>query len=140
MSCNGVFGTIAIPDLALQGAPFSQFSDNDRIDKVYVLLDNSDVKLEPLIENITFERRSLSFMQHRNKGLKENLEWMLTQAEQTEQGRRLQSSDGKEVVKQVKRYLRCVDRFLTLLMLCVHMTSGQPGRGSEIMTMHFPLP
>jgi hypothetical protein len=38
-------------------------------------------------------------------------------------------------VKQVKRYLRCVDRFLTLLIVCVHITSGQLGRGSEITTM-----
>ena len=35
----------------------------------------------------------------------------------------------------MKRYLRCVDRFLMLLMICVHVTSGQPGRGSEITTM-----
>ncbi|KAF1956343.1 hypothetical protein CC80DRAFT_363540, partial [Byssothecium circinans] len=62
-------------------------------------------------------------------------QWMLTRAEQSEQGRRLQSSDGRWNVKQVKRYLRQVDRFLTLLMVCVHMTSGQPGRGSEVTTM-----
>ncbi|KAF1955660.1 hypothetical protein CC80DRAFT_415022 [Byssothecium circinans] len=35
----------------------------------------------------------------------------------------------------VKRYLRQVDHFLTLLIVCVHMTSGQPGRGSEVTTM-----
>lgn len=63
------------------------------------------------------------------------LAWMLTRAEQTEQGRRLQSSDGRWNVKQVKRYLRCVDRFLALLMICVHVTSGQTGRGSEITTI-----
>jgi hypothetical protein len=28
-----------------------------------------------------------------------------------------------------------VDRFLTLLMVCVHITLGQPGRGLEITTM-----
>jgi hypothetical protein len=38
-------------------------------------------------------------------------------------------------VKQVKQYLRCVDYFLTLLIVCVHMTSGQLGRGLEITTM-----
>ena len=60
---------------------------------------------------------------------------MLTQAEQSEQGRKLQSSDGKWRVKQVKQYLRQVNRFLALLMVCVHMTSGQPRRGSEVTTM-----
>jgi hypothetical protein len=62
---------------------------------------------------------------------------MLTQAKRTEQGRGLYLSDGKWNVKQVRRYLRCVDRFLTLLLVCVHMTSGQPGRGSEVTTMRF---
>ena len=31
--------------------------------------------------------------------------------------------------------MRCVDCFLTLLIVCVHITSGQPGRGSEITTL-----
>ena len=93
------------------------------------------VKLDELVDDVTFERRGVSFVQHRDNGLKDKLEWMQTQAGQTEQGRRLQLSDGQWNVKQVKRYLRCIDRFLTLLMVCVHMTSGQPGRGSEITTM-----
>jgi hypothetical protein len=93
------------------------------------------VKLEQLIDDFTFERRGMSFVQHRDNGLRDKLEWMLTRAQQTKQDRRLQSSDGQWSVKQVKRYLRCVDRFLTLLMVCVHITSGQLGRGSEITTM-----
>jgi hypothetical protein len=93
------------------------------------------VKLKQLIDNVTFERQGVSFVQHRDNDLKDKLEWMLTRAEQTEEGRKLQSSDGQWNLKQVKRYLRCVDHFLTLLMVCVHITSGQPGRGSEITTM-----
>lgn len=31
--------------------------------------------------------------------------------------------------------MRQIDCFLELLLVCVHMTSGQPGRGSEVMTM-----
>lgn len=60
---------------------------------------------------------------------------MLTQAKQTKQGCRLQTRNRQWRVKQIKRYLRCVDCFLTLLIVCVHMTSGQPGRGLEITTM-----
>ena len=93
------------------------------------------VKLKRLVDDVTFERRGVSFVQHRDNGLQDKLVWMLTRAEQVEQGRRLQSSNGQWNVKQVKRYLRSVDRFLTLLLVCVHMTSGQPGRGSEITTM-----
>ena len=74
-------------------------------------------------------------MQHHDNKLRDKLAWMLTRTEQTEQGRRLQLSNGQWNIKQVKRYLRCVDRFLMLLMTCVHVTSGQPGRGSEITTM-----
>jgi hypothetical protein len=99
--------------------------------------DRFAVKLKRLVDDVTFEQRGVSFFQQRDNGLKNKLEWMLTQAEQTEAGRRLQSSDGKWNVKQVKRYLRCVDRFLTLLMVCVHMTSGQPGRESEITTIRY---
>jgi hypothetical protein len=51
------------------------------------------VKLEQLIDNVTFKRRGVSFVQHSDNGLKDKLEWMLTQAQQTEQGRKLQLSD-----------------------------------------------
>lgn len=51
------------------------------------------VKLDILVDDVTFERRGVSFVQHRDNGLKDKLEWMLTQAEQTKQGRRLQSSE-----------------------------------------------
>ena len=48
---------------------------------------------------------------------------------------RLQTSDGRWRGKRVREYLRQVDRFLELLLGCVHIESGQPARGSEIMTM-----
>ena len=35
----------------------------------------------------------------------------------------------------MREYLREVDRFLALLLGCVHIESGQPARGSEIVTM-----
>jgi superfamily II DNA helicase RecQ len=48
---------------------------------------------------------------------------------------RLQTLDGRWRGKRVGQYLRQVDRFLELLLFCVHVTSGQPGRGSEITTI-----
>jgi hypothetical protein len=51
------------------------------------------VKLEQLIDDVTFERRGVSFVRHSDNGLKDKLEWMLTRAQQTKQGRKLQSSD-----------------------------------------------
>jgi hypothetical protein len=35
----------------------------------------------------------------------------------------------------VRQYLRQVNRFLEVLLCSVHVTSGQPGRGSEITTI-----
>ena len=35
----------------------------------------------------------------------------------------------------MREYLREVDRFLALLLGCVHMESGQLARGSKIITM-----
>src|ERR1051325_22843 len=60
---------------------------------------------------------------------------MLQRARSEEGGMRLQTLDGRWRGKRVGQYLRQVDRFLELLLFCVHVTSGQPGRGSEITTI-----
>ncbi|KAF2179190.1 hypothetical protein K469DRAFT_597110, partial [Zopfia rhizophila CBS 207.26] len=60
---------------------------------------------------------------------------MLHQVIQTAGGRELRSSDGTWNVKKVKRYLRRVDYFLGLMLAGDHVSSGQPGRGSEVTTM-----
>lgn len=60
---------------------------------------------------------------------------MLHQAMQTIASRQLRSGDGTWDVKQVKRYLRRVDQFLGLMLTGVHISYGQPGRGSEVTTM-----
>jgi hypothetical protein len=36
------------------------------------------VKLEQLVDDVTFERRGVSFVQHCDNGLKDKLAWMLT--------------------------------------------------------------
>ncbi|EOA84444.1 uncharacterized protein SETTUDRAFT_72551, partial [Exserohilum turcica Et28A] len=56
-------------------------------------------------------------------------------ARSKEGGMRLQTLDGRWRGKRVGQYLRQVDWFLELLLFCVHVTSGQPGRGSEITTI-----
>jgi hypothetical protein len=37
----------------------------------------------------------------------------------------------------VLRYLRKVDRFRELLLLYMHLTGGQPARGTEMTTLRF---
>jgi superfamily II DNA helicase RecQ len=97
--------------------------------------DRFAIRLEGLVDDITFTRRGVSFVCQRDNALDGGLPWMLNRLLQSREGQKLRSSDGKWKTKQVKRYLRQVDRFLELLMVCVHVTSGQPGRGSEITTM-----
>ncbi|KAI9882030.1 MAG: hypothetical protein M1823_006233, partial [Watsoniomyces obsoletus] len=97
--------------------------------------DRFAIRLEGLVDDVTFTRRGVSLVRQRDNGLDGGLPWMLTRLLQSREGQKMRSSDGKWKIKQVKRYLRQVDRFLELLMVCVHVTSGQPGRGSEITTM-----
>ncbi|KAL5371081.1 hypothetical protein DPSP01_014505 [Paraphaeosphaeria sporulosa] len=92
--------------------------------------DRFSVKLNQLVDDVTFTRRGESFVKHRSNGLDDKLEWMLNQVERFEEGKKLQRAQGSWDAHQVGRYLRRVDRFLTLLMVCVHVTSGQPGSGS----------
>jgi hypothetical protein len=47
----------------------------------------------------------------------------------------LQTADGRWRGRSVRQYLRWVDRFRELLVGCVHIEQGQPGRGSEILTI-----
>ncbi|EOA82355.1 uncharacterized protein SETTUDRAFT_161957 [Exserohilum turcica Et28A] len=76
-----------------------------------------------------------SFVTTAGNNLLDGLEWLLTRASSTEGGIRLQTSDGRWRIKKVHEYLRQMDRFLELLLGCVHIESGQPARGSEIVTM-----
>jgi hypothetical protein len=94
-----------------------------------------EISLDQITDDVTFTRRGESFITRRDNRLHDGLKWMLTWARQREPGRRMQSSTGTWSRWRIKRYLRQVDRFLELLLVCVHMTSGQPGRGSEVTTM-----
>ena len=79
--------------------------------------DRFTVSLKRLVDDVTFTQRGSSFVNHGENGLGSGLEWMLTQAEQSEEGWKLQLSDGGWKVKLVKRYLRQVDWFLALLVV-----------------------
>jgi hypothetical protein len=37
----------------------------------------------------------------------------------------------------VRRYLKKMDRFRKLLLLCMYLTGGQPARGTEMTTLRF---
>jgi superfamily II DNA helicase RecQ len=97
--------------------------------------DRVAVNLKQVVDNVTFTKRRTSFVDAPGNKLLGGLTWMLTRAMTTESGRRLKRADGQWSVKAVRRYMRQVDCFLELLLCSVHVTSGQPGRGSEITTI-----
>lgn len=93
------------------------------------------VKLEKIIDDMTFTKRGMSFVGREENGLNAGLEWMLYRVMQTAEGQKLRQRDGTWDVRQVRRYLRRVEHFLGLKLAGFHITSGQPGRGTEVTTM-----
>ncbi|KAJ4329600.1 hypothetical protein N0V87_010726, partial [Didymella glomerata] len=94
-----------------------------------------NVDLKQVVDDVTFTKRRMSFVDALGNKLQGGLDWMLRRAINTRGGRRLKRADGQWSVKSVRQYLRQVDRFLEVLLCSVHITSGQPGRGSEITTI-----
>lgn len=93
------------------------------------------IKLDKIVDDVTFTKRGISFVSAEENGLKDGLQWMLHRMMQTREGRKLRSKEGSWNIKRVKRYLRCINRFLELGLFGVHVASGQPGRGTEITTI-----
>jgi hypothetical protein len=93
------------------------------------------INLKQVVDDVTFTKRGMSFVDSPGNNLSNGLRWMLKQADSTEGGRRLQRRDRQWNVKAVRQYLWQVDRFLEMLLCSVHITSGQPGRRSEITTI-----
>jgi hypothetical protein len=97
--------------------------------------DRLSIDLASIQDDVTFTRRGMSFVDTTGNHLLRRLKWILTRARSGEAGIQLQTRDGRWRSKKVRQYLLQVDRFLETLLCCVHMTSGQPGRGSEITTI-----
>lgn len=93
------------------------------------------VELDRIVDDVTFTKRGTSFVHREENGLGGGLEWMLHRVMQTAASKRLRSGDKGWNVQRVKRYLRRVDSFRELMLAGFHITSGQPGRGSEVTTM-----
>ena len=98
--------------------------------------DRFEIPLESLVDDVTFTKRGVSFITHGENGLDDKRQWMLKQAYTHAEGRKLRRGDSW-AKPAVQRYLRQIDRFRELLLFCVHVTGGQPARGSEITTVRF---
>ena len=92
--------------------------------------------LGELEDNVTWTKRGMSFLNDPQNKLEDKREWVLKRALSHNAGRKM-CVDGGWAMRQVRAYLREVDKFRELLLFCVHLTGGQPARGTEITTVRF---
>jgi len=92
------------------------------------------VPLDQIVDDVTFTKRGTSFVSKSGNGLADGLDWMIDRMLTSEEGRKMRVN-GVWNARQLRRYLRKVDRFLELLLFGAHTTAGQPARGTEITTV-----
>jgi superfamily II DNA helicase RecQ len=95
-----------------------------------------EIALDKLEDDVTWTKRGVSFIGNQHNKLDDNRKWMLQRAQSDKIGRKM-FVDGVWVMGQVRAYLREIDKFRELLLLVVHLTGGQPARGTEITTVRF---
>jgi hypothetical protein len=88
-----------------------------------------EIPLCKVEDNASFTKRGESFVNEHN-GLDKGLEGMLRWALGSELRR-----DGVWQAPQARKYLRRVDAFLEQLLFLMHITGGQPARGTEIQSI-----
>jgi hypothetical protein len=99
--------------------------------------DRLALDLNELTDDITFRRRDSYFVDNKRNDLASKwedvtIDWLLM----SRNGRKMYR-DGKWHTRLAREYLRKVDKFRKLLLFCVHVTGGQPARGSEILSLRF---
>jgi hypothetical protein len=78
----------------------------------------------------------VSFVDNANNRLQDKREWIVKRALANVRGKKMRKQ-GEWSRLEVRKYLRKVDRFRELLLFCVHVTGGQPARGTEITSIRF---
>jgi superfamily II DNA helicase RecQ len=95
-----------------------------------------EILLDKLQDDVTWTKRGVSFVDNANNGLQDKREWMVKRALADVRGKKMRKQ-GEWLRLEVRKYLRKVDRFRELLLFCVHVTGGQPARGTEITSIRF---
>ena len=95
-----------------------------------------EIDLDELTDDFTFRRRGAYFVNNRQNGLEAAWKWMVRRMKATPAGRRLIKGTQWDR-RRVREYLRQVDRFRRLCLFDVHVTGGQPARGSELLSLRF---
>lgn len=99
--------------------------------------DRFSIPLNDLEDDPTYAKRGVSFLKNKKNRLEDKREVMLGRAKGHRNGRKLRSRTGDWQLRHIRRWLRYVDEFRELLLLCVHITAGQPARGTEITSVRF---
>jgi hypothetical protein len=95
-----------------------------------------ELPVDGLEDDVTYTRRGYSFLNNTRNGLADTRAWILGQMEAHVDGKKL-LREGRWQRRETRKYLRRVDHFRELLLLCVHWTGGQPARGTEITSVRF---
>ena len=95
-----------------------------------------ELAVDALEDDVTYTRRGYSFLNNTRNGLEDTRVWILRQMEAHVDGKKL-LREGRWQRRETRKYLRRVDHFRELLLLCVHWTGGQPARGTEITSVRF---
>jgi hypothetical protein len=85
---------------------------------------------------VTWTKRGVSFIDNAHNGLREKRKWTLKRILSDKDGSKMRNQRSW-VMPHVRRYLRKIDRFRKLLLFCIHLTGGQPARGTEMTTLRF---
>jgi hypothetical protein len=97
--------------------------------------------LRSLKDDPSISEPGWNFLKHaENSALHSHEDWLLTRVIKTDwlQDEFLESQQSAKWKKQaVRRYLKQVDSFLERLLLIVHITGGQPARGTELTSLQF---
>jgi superfamily II DNA helicase RecQ len=95
-----------------------------------------EVPLSQIHDDVSFTRRGWSYMTRSEHGLAQGARWMQERLVQLK-GQKQLRVEGVWKPRACRRYLRKCDKFLELLLFCIHTTWGQPARGTEILSTRF---
>jgi hypothetical protein len=90
------------------------------------------VPLDRIVDDMTFTKREFSFVNRSGNGLTGGLDWMIGQMQKISSRDRQLRRGGIWKTQPIRQYLRKVNRFREMLLFCVHISGGQPARGTEI--------
>ncbi|KAH5441620.1 hypothetical protein HBI60_255780 [Parastagonospora nodorum] len=82
-------------------------------------------------DDVRCEVRGYSFLTNKANNLGNGFEWTLNQLLTSSTGQQMRAQ-GMWTHSAVRKFIKRIDSFLELLFLLVHITGGQPARGTEI--------